>query len=321
MRLGSDHVRVTVPATSANLGPGFDSLGLALDHHDVVEVRALGSAEVTVEVTGEGAEDVPRGEDHLVVRAIRAALDHVGAPQVGLHLTCRNAIPHGRGMGSSAAAVVAGILAARGLVADPDALDDEVALGLATALEGHPDNAAPALLGGVTIAWLTEAGPRAVVVPVHEDVVPVVLVPAGRCATRTARGVLPAQVPHGDAAFVAGRAALLVHALGREPAHLLDATADLLHQRYRAAVMPGTWTLVEALRDAGQAAVVSGAGPAVLVLERAQDHAAAGAVRDALLAELAAATGAPAGSGAAGAAVWSVLTPGVARRGAHVERI
>ena len=148
MRLGSDHVRVTVPATSANLGPGFDSLGLALDHHDVVEVRALGSAEVTVEVTGEGAEDVPGGEDHLVVRAIRAALDHVGAPQVGLHLTCRNAIPHGRGMGSSAAAVVAGILAARGLVADPDALDDEVALGLATALEATPTTPHPPCSGG-----------------------------------------------------------------------------------------------------------------------------------------------------------------------------
>src|SRR5450830_563387 len=152
MRLGHDHARVRVPATSANLGPGFDALGLALALHDDLDVRALGSAEVVVEVTGEGAGEVPLGEDHLVVRALRLALDHVGAPQTGLHLTCTNRIPHGRGLGSSAAAVVAGILAARALVADPEALDAEVALHLATELEGHPDNAAPAILGGATVA-------------------------------------------------------------------------------------------------------------------------------------------------------------------------
>ncbi|WP_250445659.1 homoserine kinase, partial [Actinotalea sp. C106] len=199
MRLGSDHVRVRVPATSANLGPGFDALGLALGHHDEIEVRALGSPEVTVEVRGEGGADLPSGEDHLVVRAIRAALDHVGAPQTGLHLRCVNAIPHGRGMGSSAAAVVAGILVARMMIADPGALDDAEVLRLATAFEGHPDNAAPALLGGATIAWETPSGPRATVLPVHPDVEPVVLVPSVRCATRTARGVLPPTVPHRDA--------------------------------------------------------------------------------------------------------------------------
>src|SRR5690606_33950690 len=102
---------------------------------------------------GEGAGELPRGEDHLVVRALRLALDHVGAPQVGLHMRCTNAIPHGRGMGSSAAAVVAGILAARMLIGDPEALDDATALALATTMEGHPDNAAPALLGGATVAW------------------------------------------------------------------------------------------------------------------------------------------------------------------------
>ncbi|WP_436967393.1 GHMP family kinase ATP-binding protein, partial [Cellulosimicrobium cellulans] len=128
MQLGADHVRVTVPATSANLGPGFDALGLALALHDVVEVRALASDEVVVEVEGEGAGEVPGDESHLVVRALRQALDVAGVPRTGLHLTCVNRIPHGRGLGSSAAAVVAGIVAARALVADPAVLDDAAAL-------------------------------------------------------------------------------------------------------------------------------------------------------------------------------------------------
>lgn len=312
MRLGSDHVRVRVPATSANLGPGFDALGLALGHYDVIEVKALGSAEVTVEVTGEGSADLPTGEDHLVVRAIRAALDDVGAPQVGLHLTCVNAIPHGRGMGSSAAAVVAGILAARMLIGDPDALDDRAALRLATAFEGHPDNAAPALLGGATVAWQGVDGPRATALPVHPDVVPVVLVPQGRCATRTARGVLPPMVPHADAAFTVGRAALLVQALCRRPDLLWDATEDRLHQDYRADVMRPTWELVRALRAAGQAAVVSGAGPSVLVLERSGDGDAGARVRADLLGEL---------RDGVSASGWRVLTPGIAVDGAVAERL
>lgn len=270
MRLGADHVRVRVPATSANLGPGFDALGVALTLHDEVEVRALGTSGVTVEVTGEGAGEVPDDESHLVVQALRTALDHVGAPQTGLHLTCRNAIPHGRGLGSSAAAVVAGIVAARALVADPAALDDATALALATAMEGHPDNAAPALLGGATVAWTdTRTGSvDAVRVAVHDDVVPVAVVPATHLSTKAARGVLPATVPHGDAAFQAGRAALLVEALGRRPDLLLAATEDRLHQEYRRSVMRDSLALVDVLRAAGVAAVVSGAGPTVLALAR-----------------------------------------------------
>lgn len=313
MRLGHDHVRVEVPATSANLGPGFDALGLALALHDEVEVRALGSAEVTVEVTGEGAGHVPTGDDHLVVRALRTALDHVGAPQTGLHLRCHNRVPHGRGMGSSAAAVVAGLLAARLLIADPAALDDRTLLALATELEGHPDNAAPAILGGATVAWETPDGPRAAVLPLHEDVVPVVLVPEERCATRTARGVLPAQVPHRDAAFTVGRAALLVHALCHAPAVLVDATDDRLHQEYRSGVMRPTWELVRAARAEGLAAVVSGAGPSVLVLARASDGDAASRVLGSLLGEPE-----PDGRTAAG---WRVLAPGVARGGGRAVRL
>lgn len=313
MQLGSDHVRVRVPATSANLGPGFDAMGLALAHYDQVEVKALGRPDVTVEVSGEGSSELPTGEDHLVVRAIRAALDEVGAPQVGLHLTCLNTIPHGRGMGSSASAVVAGILAARMLIADPTALSNTVAFRLASAFEGHPDNAAPAILGGATVAWTAADGPHATALPLHPDVVPVVLVPAVRCATATARGVLPATVPHRDAAFTAGRAALLVQALCHRPELLLDATEERLHQEYRATVMPGTWELVRALREAGQAAVVSGAGPAVLVLERRQDSDRASAVRRDLLGGVAEDGSTPAG--------WRVLSPGFATAGAIAERL
>jgi homoserine kinase len=208
------------------------------------------------------------------VTALRHALDHVGAPQTGLHLTCRNRIPHGRGLGSSAGAVVAGILAARALVAEPESLDDDVALALATELEGHPDNAAPALLGGATVAW-EEPAPapgrprvRAARLPVHAALAPVVIVPPGSLSTQRARGVLPAQVPHADAAFQAGRSALLVEALGRRPDLLLPATEDRLHQGYRRGVMPESLALVDALRARGVAAVVSGAGPTVLALAR-----------------------------------------------------
>lgn len=315
MRLGAHHVRVRVPATSANLGPGFDALGLALGVHDVLEVRVLPEPRIVVEVTGEGAGEVPDGEAHLVVRALRLALAHVGAPRVGLHLACANRIPHGRGMGSSAAAVVAGLLAGRGLVAEPEALDDAVVLDLATQLEGHPDNAAPALLGGATVAWRERERAHAVRIATRHDVAPVVLVPDARLATSTARGLLPASVTHADAAAGAGRAALLVHALGARPDLLLPATEDRLHQRFRASAMPDTAALVEALRARGVAAVVSGAGPTVLALARssgeARDEGKGGtdaddAVREAL-------------RGAAGG--WRVLTPGIDPTGAVVERL
>ena len=316
MRLGADHVRVRVPATSANLGPGFDSLGLALGHHDELEVRTLGTDEVRVDVVGEGAGEVPSDERHLVVTALRRGLDHVGAPRTGLHLSCTNRIPHGRGMGSSAAAVVSGLLAARGLVEDPESLDDATVLALATELEGHPDNAAPAVYGGATVAWTsptsmtssaTSAGtPRAARLVVHPDVETTVVVPVVRLATKTARGVLPATVPHGDAAFTAGRAALLVHALSSDPTLLLDATEDRLHQGYRSSVMPSTWDLVQRLRDRGEAATVSGAGPTVLVTGRRQDRARLSAVLDELL------------DGTSG---WAVLRPEIDRTGAVVERL
>ncbi|UNX53987.1 homoserine kinase [Georgenia sp. TF02-10] len=295
MRLARDAVTVRVPATSANLGPGFDALGLALGVWDEVTVRAV-DGPTRVRVRGEGAGELPAGEDHLVARAVRAALDHVGAPPTGLELTCTNAVPHGRGMGSSAAAVVAGLVAARGLLADPGALANDVVLALATALEGHPDNAAPALLGGATVAWVDPAGAHAAPVPLAAALEPTVLVPDGRLLTTAARAVLPAEVAHADAAFNAGRAALLVLALGGRTDLLMAATEDRLHERYRAGAMPATAEAVRALRAAGWPAVVSGAGPSVLVLGRLDDATAAGLGRRG----------------------WRVLRPGVARTGAHL---
>lgn len=280
MQLGADHVRVRVPATSANLGPGFDSLGLALGLYDEVEVRALASSKTQVETIGEGAGAVPADDRHLVARALRAALEYAGAPQIGLHLRCSNGIPHGRGLGSSGAAVVAGIMAARALVADPSALDDTDVLRLATEFEGHPDNAAPAILGGATIAWEGSEGARAVRTDVDPALAVTVLVPTFRLATAHARGVLPGRVPHVDAARNAGRSALLVRALAGRLDLLGDATEDRLHQDYRERAMPGTLAVVRALRAAGLAAVVSGAGPTILVLSDVADRPAVDRIVD-----------------------------------------
>lgn len=269
MRLGADRVRVVVPATSANLGPGFDSMGMALNFHDELVVEALGSSQVEVQVRGQGAGQVPTDGTHLVARAVHRALEHVGAPLVGLRLHCDNHIPHGRGMGSSAAAVVAGLFAARGLIAEPEALDNHTILRLATEFEGHPDNAAPAIYGGATVAWMEDAVPNAVRLELHPDVTPTVVVPTVSLSTNRARGVLPPAVKHTSAAFNAGRTALLVHALAQAPELLFAATEDELHQDFRSEVMPQSYALMKQLRAAGLAATISGAGPTVLVLDRA----------------------------------------------------
>jgi homoserine kinase len=266
-------VTVRVAATSANLGPGFDCIGLALDLHDDVVVSAGDPGDgdrVEVAVTGEGAGVLPIDAEHLVVRAVRAAQDALGVPRPALSLACTNRIPHGRGLGSSAAAVVAGLLAGRALVpGGADRLTDDDVLALAGEMEGHPDNAAACLLGGLTLAWSDGPGVRAVRLEPRPDLRVTALVPTTELATETARGLLPAVVPHADAAHAAGRAALLVAALTGVPARdgiLLPATEDRLHQGYRQPAMPVTLALVASLRAAGHAAVVSGAGPTVLVL-------------------------------------------------------
>ncbi|GAB1694134.1 homoserine kinase [Krasilnikovia sp. M28-CT-15] len=262
----SEPVRVRTPATSANLGPGFDALGLALGLHDDLSATVTGDT-FTVTVTGEGAGELPTDERHLVVRAMLAAFDELGARPAGVAVHCVNRIPQARGLGSSSAAIVGGVLLARALVTDgADRLDDAAALRVAARLEGHPDNVAPCLLGGFTIAWTEAAGARAVRLETAEGVCPTVFVPAERGLTATARAALPPQVPHADAAFNAARSALLVHALTAAPELLFPATEDRLHQGFRAPAMPGTASLVAGLRAAGVAAVVSGAGPSVLAL-------------------------------------------------------
>jgi len=260
-------VRVTVPATSANLGPGFDSLGLALDLRDEIEAEPAGSG-LVVEVTGEGAEEVPRNEGHLVVRAMRAAFDALDGRPPGLRLRCRNTIPHARGLGSSSAAIVGGLVLARALTEDgAERLDDRALLELAVAIEGHPDNVAPALHGGFVISGRDERGEvYAVGSPVDPRVTATVFVPPERLSTELARGLLPSTVPHADAAANAGRTALLVAALAGRPDQLWRATRDQLHQEYRRPAMPASLELVDALRAGGHAAVVSGAGPSVLTL-------------------------------------------------------
>ncbi|MEV4011737.1 homoserine kinase [Nonomuraea angiospora] len=266
-------VEIRVPATSANLGPGFDALGLALSLYDDVEAALTDEAGARVTVEGEGAGELDLGEGHLVVKAMRATFDRMGIRQPsGIRLHCRNRIPHARGLGSSSAALCAGILAARALaegeqLSERGRFSDDDVFALATEMEGHPDNVAPCLAGGLTVAWYDHSGaPHMVKVAPDKRIRPVVVVPATRLATETARGLLPKDVPHKDASFNAGRAALLIAALTQrpEPGLLLAATEDRLHQHYRAPAMRATADLVERLRAVGVPAVVSGAGPTVL---------------------------------------------------------
>jgi homoserine kinase len=265
-------VRVRVPATSANLGPGFDALGLALGLHDEVSAQVT-AAGVAIEVHGEGADTVALDESHLVVRAMRRTFAVLDVEPAGLALECHNRIPHGRGLGSSAAAIVAGVLLARALAVDgPERLTDGEVLALASEIEGHPDNVAPCLVGGLTIAWVHGTA-RAIRRDLDPAVIPVALVPPFASSTEAARGLLPATVPHADASFAAGRAALLVAALTGTPQALFDATEDRLHQAYRAPSMPDSARLIDELRADGRPAVISGAGPTVLVLARGQAEA------------------------------------------------
>jgi len=250
-------VVVRAPATSANLGPGFDSLGLALEWRDQVTFELADEDRVTV--SGEGAGEVPTGPEHLVLASFHRAFEHVGRTAPKVSLTCENVIPHGRGLGSSSAAIVAGLAGARALGAD---LDDAALLDLATRIEGHPDNVAPALLGGLTVAWTESAGMAVRLEPAVSRVN--VVIPHQRLSTETARGLLPTSVPYADAVHAIGRAALAVAAFTGYPQHLLAATEDRLHQDYRKPAYPQSWDLVQDLRACGVPAAISGAGPSVI---------------------------------------------------------
>lgn len=260
-------VQVSVPATTANLGPGFDTLGMALTIYDELVVEAIAGSDVRVEVHGVGAGEVPTDETNLVARSVLFALERLGAKRPGLSITAHNHIPHGRGVGSSGAAIVAGVMAAKGLLEGLVEVSEGELLTIATELEGHPDNIAPSLFGGLTIAWVGEAGPRSTKLSVHRGVSLLVAIPQeSTMSTQLARSLQPDTVPHEDAIFNLSRAALLIAALLNSPELLFEATEDRLHQNYRASAMPETDNLIRTLRQEGLAAVVSGAGPSILVL-------------------------------------------------------
>ena len=294
-----------VPASSANLGPGFDSIGCALGVWDTCRARVTSTPGLSVAVAGEGAGSVPLDATHLVHRAMVVAWGELGVePPAGLALDCTNQVPHGRGMGSSATAIVTGIVAAQAL-ADVsagdagDAVDLTFANSLASRLEGHPDNASASVYGGFTLSWSDDeqASTTTVHLPVHPDVVPVVFAPDVQLSTAKARSVLPQQVRLADAAANSARSALLAHAIGFAPEHLLAATKEWLHQEARRPSYAASMSLVDRLRSRGHAAVISGAGPSVLVLAR-REHVEE--VR------------------AHGEAGWRVLTPGIPDHGARV---
>jgi homoserine kinase len=300
-------VTVRVPASSANLGPGFDSVGLALGVWDVCTATVSDEPGVRIAVSGSGADEVPLDETHLVYRTMAHTWSTLGAvPPTGLELTCRNSVPHGRGMGSSATAIVTGILAAQAIWdiqrGHDGPVDRAVANDIAASLEGHPDNSSASVYGGLTLSWTDDADgdrTRTVRAPLHPDLDVVVFVPAVQLSTAKARSVLPTQIRLGDAARNSARAALLIHALGHDPGLLLPATREWLHQEPRRPAYPRSMALVDRVRAAGHAAVISGAGPSVLVLTTGESREAVSALAD---------------------ETWRVLTPGVPLEGAEVTR-
>lgn len=256
-----------MPATSANLGPGFDSLGLALAFGDEYTATVTDKPGVSVEIVGAGAGELPVDESNLLAASLLHVYRRLGRQAPGLRLHAINRIPHGRGMGSSGAAIVGGVKLAQGLLQqDGVELSTQELLRLATELEGHPDNVAPALLGGLTITWMNDQEPGAKKLAVNRSVAPLVLVPDFKMSTKLARSLQPETVPYADAVFNVSRSSLLIAALTQSPELLFEATHDKLHQDYRASAMPATRDLVAMLRREGFAAVVSGAGPSVLVL-------------------------------------------------------
>lgn len=266
-------IAVHVPATSANLGPGFDVLGLALGVCDTLVVHTLDTEGVSVHITGEGADTLPTDDSHLIARTILERWAELGYAPSGLRIEATNNIPHGRGMGSSAAAMVSALAAANALLpASAQQGLDEI-FQAASRWEGHPDNVAPAVYGGLTLSWCTEAGFGTVQGVLHRDIVPVIAIPDIELSTAMARGLLPDTVPHAVAAANGGRVGLLIHALAHDPSVLLLGTEDHLHQEFRAPAMEASAELIAHLRAAGHAAVVSGAGPTVMVLAAGQQRA------------------------------------------------
>jgi homoserine kinase len=260
-----------VSASSANLGPGFDSIGVALNLCDEIVVETTDS-DLVVHVEGEGADQVSFGPDHLVVRAVNRGLQAIGVRAAGLSVRCRNAIPHSRGLGSSAAAVVGGLAAVNGIVAQVNStsLSKTQLIQLASEFEGHPDNAGAAVLGGAVVSWIDHSSAEpvhsAAPLRLHPEIQLYLAIPQERSSTEETRVLLPAQVSHEDARFNVSRAALLVLALTERPDLLMAATEDVLHQPQRAPAMRASAEYLRLLRRHNIAATLSGAGPAVIAL-------------------------------------------------------
>ena len=269
-------IQVQVPATSANLGPGFDSFGLAFGMYDRYVAQILDEGGLDIDVTGEGSDEVPRTDKNLLVKAINKGFDYLGGRPKGLAVRALNVIPHGRGLGSSASAIVGGLVLARSLVlTGTDKMSDEVLLNLATEMEGHPDNVAAALYGGATVAWQELVKGKSVAHAVHLPVDPrikvMAFIPASALATSKARKMLPESIPFADAQRNTSNAAIMTQALTIRPDLLFTATEDFLHQSYRQEAMPSSFALMTKLRAAGIAACISGAGPTVLALHTEGD--------------------------------------------------
>ena len=277
-------IQVQVPATSANLGPGFDSFGLALAMHDRYVAQILDDAGLDIDVTGEGADEVPRTDKNLLVKAMNKGFDYLGGKPKGIAVRALNVIPHGRGLGSSASAIIGGLCLARALVLTGiDKMSDEKLLQLATDMEGHPDNVAAALYGNAVVAWQEDQHGKeiaqAISLSVDTRIRVIAFIPSTSVATSKARKMLPEMIPHRDAARNSANSALLVHALTLRPDLLFRATQDFLHQSYRSEAMPASFALLTKLRDAGVAAFISGAGPTVLALHTGNESDVAELIR------------------------------------------
>ncbi len=256
-------VRVQVPATTANLGPGFDCLGMALKFYNIVEMVRLASG-LVIEVHGEGVQDIARDESNVVYRAAMYLFKQVGFDPGGLRIRLINNIPVARGLGSSASAIVGGLVAAN--ILSGNRLSYRELLTMASQLEGHPDNVAPALLGGIVISTMVEGEVRYVKIDPPAGLKAAVVIPDFHLTTRAAREVLPQHVSLTDAVFNLGRVALLVAALQQGKLDLLaTAMEDRLHQPYRASLVPGMKKVLAAARLAGARGVcLSGAGPTLI---------------------------------------------------------
>jgi len=273
-------MQVQVPATSANLGPGFDCLGLALNMHDRYMAQVMDEPGVDIDVTGEGADSVPTTDKNLVIKAMYKSFDFLGGRPRGIALRQLNVIPHGRGLGSSAAAIVGGLALARALVlGGNERMSYEDMLNIANEMEGHPDNVSAAIHGGANVAWQESQRGKVIAQSLRIEVDPrigaLAFVPATELSTSKARKMLPESIPHQDAVRNSINTAVLVQALQHRPDLLLGATEDYLHQSYRSDAMPQSFALMTKLRKAGVAAFISGAGPTVLVLHTGADAEAA----------------------------------------------